>query len=168
MERILEQRWAENEENSKNQQKLEKNWLEQCGLTAACCEDLSSVLSTNSILVELYLSRNNLGDLGVNLLSAGLRDPNCKLQRLELEQCGLTAGCCKDLSSVLSTNSSLMGLNLNKNNLGDSGLKCLSAGLRDPNCELQKLLVSDNDLSPAMKTTLRKLADSEPGLEISC
>uniref|UniRef100_H3A1K7 Uncharacterized protein n=1 Tax=Latimeria chalumnae TaxID=7897 RepID=H3A1K7_LATCH len=119
--------------------KLQKLWLEQCGLTAACCEDLSSVLSTNSILVELYLSRNNLGDLGVNLLSAGLRDPNCKLQRLELVGCGLTAGCCEDLSSILSTKSSLMVLNLNNNNLGDSGVKCLSAGLRDPNCELQAL-----------------------------
>ncbi|XP_064418053.1 NACHT, LRR and PYD domains-containing protein 3-like [Latimeria chalumnae] len=116
--------------------------LEGCGLTADCCEDLSSVLSTNSSLMELDLNSNyNLRDSGVKRLSAGLRDPNCKLQKLELTRCGLTAGCCEDLSSILSTNSSLTELNLNSNNLGDSGVKRLSAGLRDPNCKLQKLEV---------------------------
>nr|XP_014339495.1 PREDICTED: NACHT, LRR and PYD domains-containing protein 5-like [Latimeria chalumnae] len=121
--------------------KLQKLLLEQCGLTASCCEDLSSVLSTNSSLTELNLHRNTLGDSGVKHLSAGLRDPNCKLQTLLLVECGLTAGCCEDLSSVLSTNSSLMELNLTCNNLGDSGVKRLSAGLRDPNCKLQKLVL---------------------------
>uniref|UniRef100_H3APC7 NACHT domain-containing protein n=1 Tax=Latimeria chalumnae TaxID=7897 RepID=H3APC7_LATCH len=110
-----------------------------CGLTAGCCEDLSSVLSTNSSLMELNLNYNNLGDSTVYYLSAGLRDPNCKLQKLELQGCDLTAGCCEDLSFILSTNSSLMELNLNDNLLGDSGVKRLSAGLRDPNCKLQKL-----------------------------
>nr|XP_014350471.1 PREDICTED: ribonuclease inhibitor-like [Latimeria chalumnae] len=90
--------------------------------------------------MELNLNYNNLGDSTVYYLSAGLRDPNCKLQKLELQGCDLTAGCCEDLSFILSTNSSLMELNLNDNLLGDSGVKRLSAGLRDPNCKLQKLL----------------------------
>nr|XP_014346492.1 PREDICTED: NACHT, LRR and PYD domains-containing protein 3-like [Latimeria chalumnae] len=113
--------------------------LRGCGLTAGCCEDLSSVLSTNSSLTVLKLEGNNLGDSGVKCLSAGLRDPNCKLQKLLLQRCDLTAGCCEELSSVLSTNSSLMELDLEGNNLGDSGVKHLSAGLRDPNCKLQTL-----------------------------
>uniref|UniRef100_H2ZSA7 NACHT domain-containing protein n=1 Tax=Latimeria chalumnae TaxID=7897 RepID=H2ZSA7_LATCH len=117
--------------------RLSRLW--QCGLTTGCCRDLSSVLSTNSSLTELDLSRNKLGDSGLKLLSAGLMDPNCKLQTLVLGKCGLTAGCCRDLSSVLSTNSSLTELNLSENKLGDSGVKLLSAGLMDPNCNLQKL-----------------------------
>ncbi|XP_064419082.1 NACHT, LRR and PYD domains-containing protein 3-like, partial [Latimeria chalumnae] len=127
--------------------KLQNLWLEQCGLTAGCCEDLSSVLSTNSSLTELDLMLNNLGDSGVKCLSAGLRDPNCKLQKLLLWGCGLTAGCCEDLSSILSTNSSLMVLDLSDNYLGDSGVKRLSAGLRDPNCKLQTLRLRDCDLT---------------------
>ncbi|XP_064421335.1 NACHT, LRR and PYD domains-containing protein 3-like [Latimeria chalumnae] len=131
--------------------------LQRCNLTAGCCEDLSSILSTNSLLTELNLTLNELGDSGVKRLSVGLRDPNCKLQKLVLVQCGLTASCCEDLSSILSTNSSLMELNLGRNrlteldlegnNLGDSGVKCLSAGLRDPNCKLQKLLLRGCDLT---------------------
>ncbi|XP_064424407.1 NACHT, LRR and PYD domains-containing protein 12-like [Latimeria chalumnae] len=148
--------------------KLQKLRLWQCDLTAGCCKDLSSVLSTNSSLMVLYLSKNNLGDSGVKHLSAGLRDPNCKLHTLWLWQCDLTAGCCKDLSSVLSTNSSLMELDLGGNNLGDSGVKRLSAGLRDPNCKLQKLVVSSNGLSPTMEAELREISESKPGLEISC
>ncbi|XP_064409048.1 putative selection and upkeep of intraepithelial T-cells protein 1 homolog [Latimeria chalumnae] len=91
-----------------------------------------------------------------------------KCKKIRLWGCGLTADCCEDLSSVLSTNSSLTELDLSDNNLGDSGVILLSAGLRDPNCKLQALGVSDNGLSPAMKAELRKLADSKPGLEISC
>ncbi|XP_064421660.1 NACHT, LRR and PYD domains-containing protein 3-like isoform X2 [Latimeria chalumnae] len=144
--------------------------LTGCGLTAGCCENLSSVLSTNSSLTELDLSYNYiLEDSGVKHLSAGLRDPNYKLQKLLLGQCGLTAGCCEDLSSVLSTNSSLTELELKGNyNLGDSGVTCLSAGLRDPNCKLQKLHVTYNDLSQEMKAELREISKSKPGLEISC
>nr|XP_014352408.1 PREDICTED: NACHT, LRR and PYD domains-containing protein 1-like isoform X2 [Latimeria chalumnae] len=140
----------------------------RCDLTAGCCEDLSSVLSKNSSLTELHLYYNNLGDSGVKHLSAGLRNPSCKLQTLLLCGCGLIAGCCEDLSSILSTNSSLMELNLDFNNLGDSGVKHLSAGLRDPNCKLQTLVVSRNGLSPAMKAELRETSKSKPRLEISC
>ncbi|XP_064419259.1 NACHT, LRR and PYD domains-containing protein 3-like [Latimeria chalumnae] len=146
-----------------NLQKLE---LWECDLTAGCCGDLSSILSTNSSLIGLDLSGNKLEDSGVKLLSAGLMDPNCKLQTLVLKDCGLTAGCCRDLSPVLSTNSSLTELDLGGNKLGDSGFKLLSVGLMDPNCKLQKLDVYGKDLSPEMKAHLRKIGSSKPGLQV--
>ncbi|XP_005990825.1 NACHT, LRR and PYD domains-containing protein 3-like [Latimeria chalumnae] len=147
--------------------KLQELRLGACDLTAGCCEDLSSVLSTNSSLTKLSLSGNKLGDSGVKLLSVGLRDPNCKLQKLEFGVCGLTAACCEDLSSVLSTSSSLTDLDLNDNRLADSGLKLLAAGLKDPNCKLQMLwVVHNNGLSPEMKAELEELVNSKPGLEI--
>ncbi|MBN3312711.1 NLRC3 protein, partial [Atractosteus spatula] len=113
----------------------------KCELTERCCEDLASVLhSQHSSLRELDLSHNNLGDSGVKLLSAALRDPNCKLTTVGISCCDLTKRCCEDLASALqSQHSSLRKLDLSYNNLGDSGVKLLSAALRDPNCKLTTL-----------------------------
>ncbi|XP_062892767.1 tripartite motif-containing protein 26-like [Mobula hypostoma] len=122
--------------------KIQKLDLESVGLTAAGVVDLTSVLSTNRSLTELDLRDNKLGDSGVKLVSEALRNPKCKLQKLCLVSIGLTAAGVVDLASALSTNCSLMDLDLGDNELGDSGVKLLSAALRNPECKIQKLVLS--------------------------
>ncbi|KAG7491275.1 hypothetical protein MATL_G00001380 [Megalops atlanticus] len=91
---------------------------------------------------ELDLTNSNLGDSGVKLLRAAL-GPNSKLQTLRLSCCNLTEGCCDDLASVLrSHHSELRELELRDNDLQDSGVRALSAGLEDPRCKLQRLGLS--------------------------
>ncbi|XP_067836221.1 NACHT, LRR and PYD domains-containing protein 3-like [Heptranchias perlo] len=119
--------------------KIQELRLWSNGLTASSTEDLVSVLSTNRSLTDLNLGNNKLEDSGVKLLSAALRNPNCKIQKLQLWDIGLTDSGTKDLASALSTNRSLTDLNLSDNKLGDSGVKLLSAALRNPNCKIQKL-----------------------------
>ncbi|XP_062866051.1 butyrophilin-like protein 2 [Trichomycterus rosablanca] len=64
-------------------QSTKKAMLWDCNLTEESCEVLSSVLSLNSSsLTHLYLSYNKLKDSGVKLLSAGLKNPHCKLEIL--------------------------------------------------------------------------------------
>ncbi|XP_071261047.1 NLR family CARD domain-containing protein 3-like [Salvelinus alpinus] len=115
--------------------------LDHCELTYKSCETLASALQTpNSPLRELDLSYNDLGDRGVELLCVGLTSPLCNIQTLVLGQCGLTEGCCSDLASVLSSpNSQLKQLELRDNDLQDSGVTLLSAGLEDPDCKLHTL-----------------------------
>uniref|UniRef100_A0A8C9W0S5 NACHT, LRR and PYD domains-containing protein 12-like n=1 Tax=Scleropages formosus TaxID=113540 RepID=A0A8C9W0S5_SCLFO len=118
--------------------------LKQCGLTKRCCGALSSVLTLNSShLRELDLSDNDLQDSGVKIFSAGLRTKHCKLDTLRLIQCGLTGRCCEALASVLISNSShLRELDLSDNDLQDSGVKLLSAGLGNKHCKLDTLRLS--------------------------
>ncbi|KAJ8371742.1 hypothetical protein AAFF_G00302490 [Aldrovandia affinis] len=131
----------------------------------------AALKSPNCKLQTLDLSCNNLGDSGVELLCAALKSPNCKLQTLDLScnnlgdsgvvellcaagrlsklhtlrlgQCNLTEGCCNALASVLrSHQSELRELELRDNDLQDSGVRALSAGLEDPHCKLQRLGLS--------------------------
>uniref|UniRef100_A0A3P9CZY8 B30.2/SPRY domain-containing protein n=1 Tax=Maylandia zebra TaxID=106582 RepID=A0A3P9CZY8_9CICH len=111
-----------------------KALLSLCNLSERSCEALSSDLSSQSSnLRELDLSNNNLQDLGVKFLSEGLKNPHCKLETLSLSGCLITDEGCTSLASALSSNPShLRELDLSYNHPGDSGIKLLSAGLKDP------------------------------------
>ena len=56
--------------------------LSKCEITAEGCAALASALRSNSHLRELDLTENIIGDKGLTLLSDGLKDPHCKLEKL--------------------------------------------------------------------------------------
>ncbi|XP_029949259.1 NACHT, LRR and PYD domains-containing protein 12-like [Salarias fasciatus] len=66
--------------------KLQILRLSNCGITEEGCTSLASALKSNpSHLRELDLSYNYPGDLGVRLLSERLQNPECSLERLNVD-----------------------------------------------------------------------------------
>ncbi|XP_073732577.1 protein NLRC3 [Misgurnus anguillicaudatus] len=112
-----------------------------CSITNEGCAALNSALRSNpSHLRDLDLSWNDLRDLGVKLISLGLRNPHCKLEILKLDHCYFSVEGCVALTSALASNPShLRHLDLSYNNIKDSGVKLLSTVLRDPDCKLKTL-----------------------------
>ncbi|XP_078138359.1 NACHT, LRR and PYD domains-containing protein 14-like [Centroberyx gerrardi] len=120
-----------------------KSLLSDCKLSERSCEVLASVLSSrSSSLRELDLSNNDLQDSGVKLLSAGLWSPHCRLEILSLSGCLVTEEGSASLATALSSNPShLRELDLSYNHPGDSGVKLLSASVKDPHWRLNTLSV---------------------------
>ncbi|KAL7403576.1 hypothetical protein ABVT39_002511 [Epinephelus coioides] len=140
--------------------------LSGCNLTDRCCKSISSALSLkSSSLEELDLSRNKLQDSGVTLLSDGLKSPNCKLQRLSLNSCRLSAERCRSLTSALSSSSDLKELDLSWNHLMDQGAELLSDWLRKPQCRLKTLSLSSCRLSAECCRSLTSALSSSSDLK---
>ncbi|XP_036417473.1 NACHT, LRR and PYD domains-containing protein 12-like, partial [Colossoma macropomum] len=154
--------------------KLEKLRLSDCSIKAEGCADVVKALKLNpSHLRELNLNWNKPRDSGMKELSDLLRDPHCKLEKLQLSDCSIKAEGCADMVKALKSNpSNLRELNLSRNNPGRSAMKELSDLLEDPHCKLQKLQLSDCSITNEGCADLVKALKSNPShlreLDLSC
>ncbi|XP_056614648.1 uncharacterized protein LOC130429844 [Triplophysa dalaica] len=78
-----------------------------------------------------------------------------------LNDCNLTDKSCSALAEVLSSDNSLEELNMSNNNLQDSGVKLLCAGLKNIKCELKKLSVSKCDITEESCSALAAVLSSD-------
>uniref|UniRef100_A0A3P9JV60 B30.2/SPRY domain-containing protein n=1 Tax=Oryzias latipes TaxID=8090 RepID=A0A3P9JV60_ORYLA len=114
--------------------------LSSCNLSQRTCEALTSVLSSRTSLRDLDLSNNNIQESGLNLLSAGLESPHCRLETIRLSGCMITdTGCALLATAVKSNPSHLRELDLTYNHPGEAGMKLLLAELQDPLSRLECL-----------------------------
>uniref|UniRef100_A0A8C5BCY7 NACHT domain-containing protein n=1 Tax=Gadus morhua TaxID=8049 RepID=A0A8C5BCY7_GADMO len=94
------------------------------------------LLSSEEELGVFYLKKYSASEEGLLGLLPVIKASKTSL----LNGCKLSERCCEALASVLSSHSSsLRGLDLSNNDLKDSGVKKLSAGLGSPHCALETL-----------------------------
>ncbi|XP_054881156.1 LOW QUALITY PROTEIN: NACHT, LRR and PYD domains-containing protein 4C-like [Poeciliopsis prolifica] len=126
--------------------KLKDFGMKSCNLRSGCCQVFAAALRSNTQLRKLDLSNNQIQDLGVQLLSGGLGDSNCRLESLRLSCCGISQEGCASLASALKSNPlCLTELDVSYNHPGQLGVKMLLERLEDPKCRLEKLNVEHNE-----------------------
>uniref|UniRef100_A0A3B3WD65 B30.2/SPRY domain-containing protein n=1 Tax=Poecilia mexicana TaxID=48701 RepID=A0A3B3WD65_9TELE len=126
-------------------------WLSGCKLTWKGCDTLAAIISSQCSLRELDVSNNDLMDSGLQSLSGGLENPQCKLETLRISGCQVTEEGCHYLVTALNVNPShLRELDLSYNNPGHTGVSLLSSGVK------HKML--ENCGEQRMKSGLKKYA----------
>uniref|UniRef100_A0A8C2B6R9 Uncharacterized protein n=1 Tax=Cyprinus carpio TaxID=7962 RepID=A0A8C2B6R9_CYPCA len=128
------------------------------------CQYVTGIVGKNPLLLrELNLSEHELGDTGVNQISALLQDKHCTLNTLILCGCSITEKQCLILTSALKSNPShLRELDLSWNKLGDSGVKNLSDLLMNTQFKLEKLDLCDCSITEKQCLILTSALKSNP------
>ncbi|KAL4665494.1 hypothetical protein H8959_003480 [Pygathrix nigripes] len=132
---------------------MERLSIENCNITQLSCESLAFCVGESKTLTHLSLAENALKDEGakhiwnalsylrcplqrlvlkddgVILLCEALKNPDCTLQILELENCLFTSICCQAMASMLCKNQHLRHLDLSKNVIEVDGILTLREAL---------------------------------------
>ncbi|XP_056304256.1 protein NLRC3-like [Danio aesculapii] len=146
---------------------LSKGSLSSADLSPAQWSALVFVLLTSEEEMEEFeLQKFKKSDECLIRLSTVIKTS----RRALLSDCYLTDRSCSALATVLRSDTSLKELNMSNNNLQDSGVKLLCAGLKDK-CDLELLRLSKCDLTvescSALASVLRSDSSSLKDLDLS-
>ncbi|XP_063108077.1 ribonuclease inhibitor isoform X2 [Cavia porcellus] len=145
--------------------KIQSLSLPYCGLTETGCGILPSVLPSMPTLRELRLSGNSLGDGGLRLLSRGLLDAQCHLEKLHLDYCSLSDASCEPLASMLRAKTNIKKLVMSNNDIHEAGIRMLLSGLKDSACPLETLWLENCGVTAATCKDLCDVVAAKPSLQ---
>ncbi|XP_073699545.1 NLR family CARD domain-containing protein 3-like [Garra rufa] len=138
---------------------LSKGSLSSADLSPAQWSALAFVLLTSEEeLEEFELQKFKKSDECLIRLLAVIKTS----KRALLNDCGLTDKSCHALSAVLGSDTNLKELNMNNNNLQDSGVKLFCTGLKNTKCHLEILRLSNCSITEEGYTALSSALRSNP------
>ncbi|XP_058617988.1 uncharacterized protein LOC131531330 isoform X3 [Onychostoma macrolepis] len=128
------------------------------------CQYVTGIVGKNPLLLrKLNLHKCKLGDTRVNQIAALLQDKHCKLNTLTLNNNRITAEGCAALTSAFNSNpSNLIELDLSGNELGNSGIQKICPLLKDLQCRLKTLKLSDCSITEEGYKALASALRSNP------
>ncbi|XP_050959753.1 uncharacterized protein LOC127161151 [Labeo rohita] len=130
-------------------------------ITEESCHVLAAALNSNpSNLKELDLSENKLGNSGMKIILTLFENVQCRLEKLKFNCISITDEACAALTSAI--NSNLRELDLSRNQLGNSGVTEISNLLRNSQCTLQILGLSDCSITEEGYKALASALRSNP------
>ncbi|XP_041429604.1 NACHT, LRR and PYD domains-containing protein 3 isoform X2 [Xenopus laevis] len=135
---------------------LTKSYIHSEGL-----ERVASVLHT---VTNLSLTENNLRDEDMPCISSILTHPQCRIQRLRLQEIKLTPEYAKSLLS-LTNNTNLTHLNISSNFFGDTGYPHIQKLILEHR-SLKEIKVKMNDFSEETEKNLQQLQTHRPDVAI--
>ncbi|KAG8005480.1 NLR family CARD domain-containing protein 3 [Nibea albiflora] len=142
------------------QQYLNSGSLSPDKLSPAHWSALVFILLSSEETLEVFdLKKYSASEEGLLRLLPVVKASN----KVLLSNCNLSEDICEALASVLKSQSSqVKELDLSDNDLHDSGVKLLSAGLEDPHCALQTLRLSGCMVTEEGCTSLASALESNP------
>jgi Ran GTPase-activating protein (RanGAP) involved in mRNA processing and transport len=148
------------------EKKCRKLRLEKNDITGKGATTLASVLFNNTTLMELYLSKNRISDMGVHALVQTLSISNSTLKSLDLQSNNITDEGAEYLSEMLKTNKTIILLGLGFNEISDHGVQLLANSLTYHNESLQELFLSSNkSISDTSVPSLIEMLRYNPSLK---
>ena len=117
---------------------------------------ISKIMMMNHSLQELYMDYNNIGDDGISAIARALG--NCKINKLDVQRCGITLTGATSLAEVLSSNHTIRVLWLRGNPITLEGALLIVKSAVD-NTVCQRVGIDDEYENDEIKKMMNILKD---------
>ena len=112
-------------------------WLQCVCMITTGAISISKMMMVNHSLQELYMYNNNISDDGISAIAGALG--NCKINTLNVEQCGITLTGARSLAAALSSNHTITELWLRYNPITVEGALLIKSAVDNTVCQCVRI-----------------------------